>query len=186
MQISYETPRLLLRQFEYPDAGTVQNLAGHIEVARSTLYVPHPYEDGMAESWIGYLIKARVARTEFTYAVILKESGQLVGASSIIYTEKHNRAELAYWVGVPYWKCGIGTEAAAVLLTGCFESLPVVKVFAAHFLENTASGRIMEKLGMKREGILRSHFSRWNRQVDSVYYGILRNEWEEKSGSKRS
>jgi RimJ/RimL family protein N-acetyltransferase len=58
-----------------------------------------------------------------------------------------------------------------------FESLAVHRVFAQHFTRNTASGRVMQKLGMKHEGSLRQHVKKWGEYLDVEEYGILHSEW---------
>jgi RimJ/RimL family protein N-acetyltransferase len=58
-----------------------------------------------------------------------------------------------------------------------FESIGVNRIYATHFRRNPASGRVMEKTGMRREGVWRQHLMRWDRVEDAVVYGILREEW---------
>ena len=178
MQDSYRTERLLLRSFTKNDASEVQRIAGRFEIADTTLNVPHPYEDGMAESWIETHARERDLGTGFTYAIELQPQPRLVGAVSLIHSKNHRRAEIAYWVDPDFWNQGIGTEAASILLDDAFDSLELAKVWGAHFAENPASGRILAKLGMRQEALLRSHYSRLGRLRDTVYLGILRSEWE--------
>ena len=86
------------------------------------------------------------------------------------------RAEMGYWVGRKYWKQGIATEAAKAMLEFGFKKLGLHSVIARYFDINPASGRVMEKCGMKYEGTLRS--SDWNNQgiCDASYYALLKSE----------
>ena len=58
-----------------------------------------------------------------------------------------------------------------------FGDLDLLRIYATHFARNPASGRVMQKAGMTREGCLRQHVLRWDVPQDLVYYGILRDEW---------
>ena len=101
-----ETARLLLRQFALSDAADVQRLAGDRAIADTTLMIPHPYEDGMAEQWIGTHAPKFEAGEQMTLAITLGESGHLVGAVSLSIDARFDRAELGYWVGKPHWGGG--------------------------------------------------------------------------------
>jgi len=169
------TPRLVLRPFEAGDAPTVQRLAGAAEVADTTLNIPHPYLDGMAEGWIATHGPARANWESVTYAITTAADG-LVGAVSLRLEPAHRRAELGYWVGVPYWNRGYASEAASAVIRYGFETLELNRIHAHHFTRNPASGRVMEKAGMRREGLLRQHVVRSGRLEDLAAYAILREE----------
>jgi RimJ/RimL family protein N-acetyltransferase len=76
------------------------------------------------------------------------------------------------------WGQGLATEAAQALLDWSFLNLNLNKIFATCDIRNTGSWRVMEKLGMSREGLLRSQFKWQGEFKDEYYYGILRKEWE--------
>jgi len=171
-----ETPRLLLRPFALSDAPEVQRLAGAPEVADTTLNLPHPYGEGVAEAWIsGHA--ARFASGEgVNYAITLRGAGALVGSISLLVTRRHRRAELGYWLGVPFWSRGYMTEAAGALVEHGFSLLDLHKIEATHMTRNPASGRVMEKIGMAREGLLRGHVLKNGSPEDLVVYGLLNSE----------
>lgn len=170
------TARLVLRPFTVADAPDVQRLAGAPEVAATTLNIPHPYADGMAEKWIGAHTAACAEGREAVFAVTL--DGALAGAVGLVLERAHRRAEMGWWIGVPYWRRGLATEAARAALDWGFESLGLHKVLARHVPENPASERVMEKLGMTREGVQRQHVLKNGRFRDLVAWAILRPEWE--------
>ena len=126
-----QTPRLGLRNFTPADAAEVQRLASAFEVADTTLNVPHPYEDGMAEAWITGHAAQFASSKVITYAVTLKDTGALTGVVSLATALHHRRAELAYWTGVPYWNLGYTTEASAALLKYGFGTLSLRKITAS-------------------------------------------------------
>lgn len=170
------TDRLLLRPFTAEDAPRLQELAGAEEVASNTLRIPHPYEDGMAEAWIAGHGAAWEERDSLTLAVTTEADG-LVGTIGLDLAPQHRRAELGYWIGVPYWGRGYATEAVVVVLDHGFTQLGLERIHACHYLRNPASGRVLEKAGMRHEGTLRSHVVRFGRREDLECRGILREEW---------
>jgi [ribosomal protein S5]-alanine N-acetyltransferase len=180
------TERLLLRPFGETDAGDVQRLAGDPDISKTTLHVPYPYEDGMAEAWISTHGEAAAAGTNVVYASVRAEDDALVGSINCAIDSRHRRGELGYWVGKPFWGQGYGTEAASALLDFCFERLNLNRVHAHYLAGNPGSGRVMEKIGMQYEGTLREHIEKDGKLFDLVVYGILRSEWEKIKGGNHT
>ena len=175
-QPTIETPRLLLRPFRMADADRVQHLAGDRAVADTTLNVPYPYEDGLAEKWISNHRDWFDRQEQAVFAVTLRPDGTLVGAVGLRIDADDQRAELGYWIGKPYWNQGYATEAARALLGFGFEQLRLNRVYAHHFARNPASGRVMQKIGMTHEGRLPQHVRKWDAFEDLELYGILRDQ----------
>ena len=170
------TKRLLLRPFELRDAQSVQQLAGDHSVADTTLNVPYPYADGIAEQWIESHAAAFLNQTSVTLAIILLATSELVGAISLAIQRNADMAVLGYWIGHPYWGYGYCTEAAHAIVDYGFNQLGLNRIHATHFSRNPASGRVMEKLGMVREGLLRQHVKKWGQYEDIVEYGLLKHD----------
>jgi RimJ/RimL family protein N-acetyltransferase len=171
------TPRLVLRPFALDDAPAVQRLAGAAEVADTTLNIPHPYRDGVAEAWI--LTHKQLFRVGMlaNFALALRESDALIGAIGLRIEAKHARAELGYWVGLEHWGQGYCTEAGRAVLDYGFNTLGLARIHASHFTRNPASGRVMQKLGMRHEGSLRQHVRKRDVFEDLEVYAILRSEF---------
>jgi RimJ/RimL family protein N-acetyltransferase len=167
------TERLILRPFELSDAPAVQQLAGAREIAATTLLIPHPYPDGAAEEWIS----AQPQPGNHNFAVTLRESAELVGAVGLREQREHQRGEIGYWIGVPYWNRGYATEASIAVMEYGFGSLRLNRIFAFHFASNRSSGRVMEKAGMRHEGALRQHVMKWGEPLDIEVYGAIRADW---------
>ena len=170
-----ETPRLVLRPFALSDAPTVQRLAGAAAVADTTLAVPHPYADGMAEAWIATHQAAFERGENVVFAITLRE-GELVGAINLHLEPPHQRGELGYWIGEPYWNRGYATEALRAVIEYGFAIQGLNRMVARHLRRNPASGRVMQKAGMRREGEQRQHVMKNGRFEDLEYYGILRSD----------
>jgi [ribosomal protein S5]-alanine N-acetyltransferase len=171
-----ETARLRLRPFRTRDAPAVERLAGEHAVADTTLNIPHPYRPGMAVAWIETHGPAFERRELATFAIDRRDDGDLVGAISLRIRQAMGRAELGYWVGRPYWNRGYGTEGARAALDFAFGALGLHRVHAMHMTRNPASGRVMQKIGMRLEGVLRNHVRKWDVFEDVAIYGILEDE----------
>ena len=166
------TERLLLRPPDLADAPAIQRLAGAREVAYNTLLIPHPYPDGAAEEWI---TKPRTA-DDINFVITVRASCELVGGMGLTVNRQHARAEIGYWIGVPYWNRGYATEAGRAVVRYAFDELKLNRVFAEHFTRNASSGRVMQKMGMRHEGTLRRHIIKWGEMIDVELYGIVREE----------
>lgn len=175
-QPTLHTERLILRPFRLDDAPAVQRLAGDRAIASTTANIPHPYDDGLAEQWISTHAARYNAGECVNFAITLRESGELIGAIGLEINRDHARAELGYWVGVPYWNQGYCTEAARAVVRYGFAGLRLNRIHAIHFSRNPASGKVMQKIGMRHEGKLRQHISRWGVFEDVECYGMLREE----------
>lgn len=172
-----QTERLTLRPLTLEDAPAIQVLVGAYEVALNTLSIPHPYPAGGAEAWIGTHRSSYDAGREITWGITARAGGAVLGVISLRPVVAHRHAEIGYWLGVPYWNQGYMTEAARAVVDYGFGDLDLLRIYATHFARNPASGRVMQKAGMTREGCLRQHVMRWDVPQDLVHYGILRDEW---------
>lgn len=173
LNITMTTNRLLLRLFQKSDAGAVTKLCNNYNIYKNTLYLPYPYQLKDALSWIEQHHNNLDANKLYEFAVTDKESGELYGAIALSNNQKSNNGEMAYWIGEEYWGNGYATEAGLAIVQFAFEEKKYHKVFARHFNSNPASGRVLQKLGMKKEGILIEHVKKENQYEDLVYYGIV-------------
>lgn len=172
-QPTLSTSRLILRPFTGADAGEVQHLAGAAAVADTTLSIPHPYESGLAESWIATHQPAFSRQENVVFAITDKDS-RLVGAINLRLELKHSRGEVGYWIGEPYWGHGYATEAVIAVLRYGLADLGLNRIYARHFARNPASGRVMQKAGMRHEGHERQHVLKSGRFEDLECYAIVR------------
>ena len=152
LQPTLDTERLELRPFKLSDAERVNELAGNLEVAKTTLNIPHPYTEDIARDWICSHTDTDGQKARIVYAITLKKVADVIGAISLINIEG-GEARLGYWVGEPYWCSGYCTEAVAAILKFSFEKLRLYRIYATHMTSNPASGRVMEKNGMIHIGV---------------------------------
>jgi RimJ/RimL family protein N-acetyltransferase len=168
-----ETDRLILRGLELRDAPIVQKLAGAPEVASTTLNIPHPYPEGAAAEFIQRTQERARTGDDYAFAMTRKEDGEFLGIVGLHPEERHNQAEIGYWLGKPYWGNGYTAEAAKAVIRFGFTQLGLNRIFAGHFLRNPASGRVMQKAGMQYEGTHRQAMKKGDGYEDIVMYAIL-------------
>ncbi|MDP7322241.1 MAG: GNAT family N-acetyltransferase [Bacteriovoracaceae bacterium] len=173
-----KTSRLILKPFQIDDSKSVHLLADDIKIASTTGTIPHPYKLSDAESWINTHVDNWQKKNSLTLSVCLNEKNKIIGAIELILKLQHKRAELAYWIGFPFWNRGYCTEASKAIVSYGFNQLDLRKITAHHMLSNPASGKVMEKLGMKREGVFEQHFIRFGEFQDMAAYGVLRENFK--------
>lgn len=171
-----DTRRLTLRACTPTDAPTIQRLLDDAEVAAGTLRIPHPYPPGAAAEWIGrhptWWAEGRTA----AWAMVERASGGIVGAITLKLARAHRRAEAGYWVARARWGEGFATESLRAVIAVGFDRLDLHRIEAHCYAENAASARVIEKAGMRFEGLVRGAVWRDGVPRDLRLYGILRSD----------
>ena len=175
------TPRLLLRAFAEADTPHLITLAGSYEVARNTLNIPHPYTEADARHWLHITQQGYAQHTAYAFALELRATGEFIGGMGLALESRFDRAEVGYWLGQPYWGQGLATEALAAVLHFGFTELGLNKIYATHHADNPASGRVMLKNGMVKEGELLQHTKRDGQYHDLWQYRLTRQEYTQRS-----
>ena len=173
-----QTDRLILRSLTLEDAQDVQRLAGERDIASTLIRIPHPYEDGMAEEWIRSCYDTFESEAGVHFAITLQTEGSFIGVMGLELNREHERAELGYWIGKPYWGNGYATEAAKAVVRHGFEAVKLNRIYAYYMKRNPASGRVLEKIGMRYEGCRRQHTKKWGNFEDSIGYGMLKADYD--------
>jgi len=178
-----ETERLILRKFQKSDFEAVHSYASSFD---NTIYMPFgPNSEEETKEFIDRSIASAEEEpcTNYQFAVISKETGKLLGACGIgDEASSDNNAEVGWILHRDNWKQGYGTEMAFALLKFGFEDLSYRRIVAYCDAENTGSYKIMEKLGMRREGLhldVRPPNKLSDREYgDRLSYAMLKDEWE--------
>lgn len=174
MQPTLKTGRLTLRPFRMEDAALVESIAGLREVADTTLRLPHPYPAGAAALWIETHPAEWEAGTAATFAIF--EGAGFRGGIALTLEREHARGELGYWIAPEHWGRGIATDAVVAMIRFGFEELGLQRIQAMHFTRNRSSGRVMEKAGMRLEGIHRAYYRKNGVLEDVARYAILKSD----------
>lgn len=181
-----QTGRLTLRPYTLDDIPVLVPLIGAREVAATTLRIPHPYTEEIAREFIANAEKDHASGRCVRLGIIVRESAALCGGVGLQIESDHRRAELGYWIGLPYWGQGYATEAAFAVVQYGFEALALQRIFASHVTANVASGKVLQKIGMRYEGCHRSHILKWGKFLDLEMYGMLADDWLAGDGKERS
>lgn len=180
--VRLETERLVLRRFTVEDAGAMfRNWASDPAVTEFLTWPPHDSEDvtrQLLRVWVGEYEKP----DNYQWAIELKAVGEPIGSLSIVrMNENIDEMELGWCIGKRWWGQGVMPEAAGAVLKYLFETVGVNRMAALHAVDNPMSGRVMQKLGMVKEGVLRQA-SRSNRGLeDVVQYSLLASEYQQKN-----
>ena len=175
-----ETERLILRPFHVSDAGAMfRNWAGDPEVTAFLTWPTHVSEEAsrqVLEAWV----KNNERPDNYQWAVELKAIGEPIGSLSVVRINHDiDEMELGWCIGHAWWGQGIMPEAGRAALKSLFEEVGVNRVAARHAVNNPKSGRVMQKLGMTFEGVLRQA-SRSNQGIEDVaQYSILASEYQQ-------
>jgi RimJ/RimL family protein N-acetyltransferase len=173
-----QTERLTLRTYALSDIPALVPLIGAREVAATTLRIPHPYTESDARDFIARTQEGLLNGSELRLGIVVRESDTLCGGVGLRIEDDHRRAELGYWIGVPYWGNGYATEAARAVVKYGFGTLGLHRIFASRFANNPASARVLKKIGMRHEGNLRAHVLKWGEFLDLEMYGMVASDLE--------
>ena len=176
-----ETPRLLLRPFSRGDVDAVHAYRSREDVTRFMFDAPMTRE-ACAEA-----VQARVGMTRWAgegdkifLAVERREDAVMVGEVVLILRSLLSRqAEVGYTFHPDYFGQGYATEASRRLLELAFDVAGIHRVYARCHPLNTASWRVMERLGMRREAHFRQHALVKGAWDEELVYAILEEEWRQ-------
>lgn len=149
-----ETDRLILRRLCLADAGRVSAFTSDPGVAHMTSSVPSPNPPIAAEGWIQILKSRAPLGEEHVFGIEARGEG-LIGVIGA-HRKKAGLFEIGYWLGRPFWGLGYASEAARAFTV---EARSLGALEAAHFVDNPASGRVLEKAGFAYTGQVDDRFS---------------------------
>jgi len=161
------------------DAPMLVKAANWPAIARNMENFPSPFRMSDALDWIESMRLPAPQLTEMKFAVFLGETNEIVGGVALVdINRKNGSAELSYWCTPAYWGNGYATEASKRLLQYAFEVLELVVVRATCFADNTASRRVMEKIGMTFRGTQRKSLRSSGALEDLLIYTITLKDWK--------
>lgn len=169
-----ETDRLIIREFSEGDFNSVHTYASKAEVTKYLPFGPNNEKDTelFLKKVMGYRLQN--PRCDYEFAVVLKESNTLLGGCGIHITNIGNReASIGYCFDNQFWGNGYASESAGAVIDFGFQRLNLHRIFATCHPDNIGSARVMEKVGMTKEGHLREHKFQKGKWRDSFIYSIL-------------
>jgi RimJ/RimL family protein N-acetyltransferase len=169
------TECLTLRQWAFGDVSDVVLYADDREWSRY-LPIPYPYSESDAQKFIAAQL---LLHREEHPSWAIEHERHVIGGINVRLLSSLRIAELGYSIARPLWRRGFATEAARAVVDSTFLGCPsIVRVRASADARNVASIRVLEKIPMKREGVLRSDRFIRDEPVDVVWCAVLRDEWQ--------
>jgi RimJ/RimL family protein N-acetyltransferase len=176
LTVPLRTARLNLREFVMADLRAVYAYSSDPRVTRYLFFGPRD-EDGTADYLEGLLASQRERpRIRFELAVEEIESGRVIGACDLSFIER-NVVDLGYMLGTESWGRGYATEMALALIDAAFFDLRADRVISTVDVNNGASIRVLEKVGMRWEAVYRRHRRAKNRWWDCHLFVLPREVW---------
>ena len=172
-----DTPRLTLRRMLRRDSEDMFAYARDPAVSEFLLWQPHESE-AYTRRYLNYL-QSRYRSGDFhDWAVVWRESGRMIGTCGFTqFNLESNSAEIGYVLARPYWGIGIAPEAARAVLRFGFRELRLHRIEAHYMIGNDRSRRVMEKIGMRFEGVRRDSLHVKGRYVSVGVCSILEDEF---------
>ncbi|MCZ2259518.1 GNAT family N-acetyltransferase [Sporosarcina sp. G11-34] len=134
------------------------------------------------QNYIEQALINRETGTEYPFVIVLRETNKVIGSTRFLdISSEHKRLEIGWtWLHPSFWRTTINTECKYLLLSYCFEQLQFQRVQIKTGHENIQSQKAIERIGAKKEGVLRNHMIRPNRKVrHTVMYSVIKEEWHE-------
>ena len=173
-----QTSRLSLRKIEYSDIDAVFEYASREEVTKYLLWSAHETK-AFTKAYLREVQKQYRRHNFFDWAITLKNENKMLGTCGFSsFNLIHNTGEIGYVLSPDYWNKGIATEAARMVITFGFEVLDLNRIEAKFMIENNQSRRVLEKCGMKPEGIKREGIYAKGRYRDVEIYSITKSDYE--------
>ncbi len=171
-----ETERLILREFTVDDWKQVHVYASDADLVQFMAWGPN--SEDATKDYIDRMIISQKQNPREIYesAITLKDNGSLIGGCGL-HVEEHSQAALGYCLNRQFWGSGFATEAAYALCKFGFSEIKLHRIFATCRPVNIGSSRVMEKIGMTKEGMLREHLFYKGKWQSSFLYSILANEF---------
>jgi len=178
------TRRLTLRRMMVADASDMYEYACRSDVTKYLTWNPHPDRDYTRE-YLQYLGGRYAAGMFYDWAIIYEPDGKMVGTCGFTsFNCTSDSAEVGYVLNPEYWGKGIAPEALNRVLQFGFEELKLHRIEAKFMKGNQRSRRVMEKVGMRFEGIHRQSMLVKGSFVDVGVCAILDFEWREQQQKK--
>jgi ribosomal-protein-alanine N-acetyltransferase len=177
--------RVLIREYREEDIDAI-----YLHTSDSAVVEHLPWGPLNRETAARFVRKAiretsDVPRMRFDLAVCLEDETILIGGCGLFINSVVNReGEICYWLSRTYWGHGYATETATALIDVGFSDLGLHRIVATCSMNNLRSKRVLEKLQMRLEGILRQDVWQRTRWRDSYLFSILDVEWPAVVGAK--
>ena len=170
--------RLVFSVPEVKDIPLLLEYAKNPVISRNLLTFPYPYHERDAIWWINSANEGHQSGNEFIFAIRDKETESFMGGIGLHLDKSNNQAEVGYWLGEPHWGKGYATEGTREMVRFGFETLGLNRITSSHYEYNPASGKVIEKSGLLKEGVRKEHIKKEDGYYDLHIYGLTRSQYE--------
>ncbi len=175
------TKRLKLRRIQLGDVPSLLKYANNKKISDQILNIPFPYQEEDAIYRLNFILQGFKNKERYVFALTLKDNNELIGEIGLHLDKANNSAQFGYWVAETFWGKGIATEATAAILKFGFEKLNLNKIYATHYPDNKASGKVMLNNKMIKEAELKDHYRINNGYRSVIQYRLTKQEYEKQN-----
>lgn len=170
-----ETDRLLLRKVAMTDVKDIYAFTSNPEGKEFLSWEPHDSLE-RTKGFVSYLLETYEDDKPSQWVIELKETNVVIGITGYVdYSEQHKRGEIAYIMSPDYAGKGYMTEANKAVVDYGLDNMGLNRVQAKAEVDNIGSQKVLEKIGMAKEGVLKRYIYQKGRFRDYVIYGIIKN-----------
>ena len=172
-----ETARLILREFNIDDVtDAYNNFYSNPKIAMYMQFDAHT-DIAQTKEYLNNFFAGYKNSDFYRWAISLKSDNKVIGSIGFtIHNERDSVADLSYALSETFWNQGIITEALKVILQYGLLKVGINRIEAFHSIDNPASGKVMQKAGMKYEGHLRQKYKSHKGFEDCDLYAILKED----------
>lgn len=168
------TRKFILRPISRKDARDLAKNMNNWNVLRYLSQLPFPYEIKHAQEFIGRIEKEMKKEEPKDYVMVIEVNGEVVGAVGAHNMTCGHKAELGYWLAEQHWGNGIMTEAAKKFTSHVFSKFKLRRIYAKVYAPNKVSMKVLEKTGMKFEGVERKGALKDGKYIDCYVYSKVK------------
>ena len=175
--IRIETDQLILRKLEQRDAPLYfTRISSRPAVAKSMLWDPH-----LTQEQTDDVVRRSIQRYDdpdfHRWVIALRSDDTIIGVADLLRFTQDHQCSFAYMIGEDFWGKGYATEALRAIFAYGFDHLALEKIEADHFSDNPASGRVMQKLGMRHIGRILNAYEKNGILHDAEVYALTKEQF---------
>ena len=173
------TDRLLLRKIRYKDISSLIKYCNNKKISDQIINIPYPYGEADAIYRMNFVLQGFKNKERYIFAITFKDNDKLIGEIGLHLDKTNESAQFGYWIAESFWGKGIATEATAAILKFGFESLNLNKIYATHYPDNKASGKVMLNNKMIKEAEMKEHYKINDSYRDVFQYRLTKKEYKD-------
>lgn len=173
------TTNLKLRKVSTSDIPSLVKYCNNKSISDQIINIPYPYGEEDAVARINFVLQGFKNLERYVFAISLKGNQELIGEIGLHLDKVNNSAQFGYWIAEPFWGKGIATEATSAILKFGFTELNLNKIYATHYPDNKASGKVMLNNKMIKEAELKDHYKIDDNYRSVIQYRLTKKEYED-------